>query len=150
MYKEIYKNVNGGDLEGYSVSATDENYINFLNDNINDKKIFNSIVDFIKNKDFDNIIIIKNINVEEDFRGEGIGKSLLEDSIEDAKIVFLISDKYESQLKDFILDKFYENADFDKIYETSAGNLMCYPSEVAVEINEVILKNKKSKIKLVS
>lgn len=142
MYEEIYLEEEGGEVFGYNVDFKSDNYKNFIASNVVDKDVLNKIIDFINFKEFYNIVIIKNLNVDAEFRGNGIGKTLLENAIEEAEIVFLISDKYESQVKGFILDKFYENQDFLKITETGTGNLMCYPSELAVDLIDYINKPK--------
>jgi GNAT superfamily N-acetyltransferase len=148
MYEEIYIEEAGGEITGYSVNFKSENYEFFLADCISNKNTLDKIIGFIKKEEFNNITIIKNLNVEEEFRGQGIGKALLENAVSDGNIVLLISDKYESQLKDFLLDKFYEQADFLKITDTSSGSLMCYPSEVASNLLAYINKPEiKSKIK---
>lgn len=143
MYEKIEIEEYFGNVSGYSVSYNDENYKNFLSESLNGNKEELKIIKFIENNKYENIVIIKNLNVEEEFRGNGFGNSLLEDAISSADIVFLISDKYESQIKGFLLDKFYEGNDFVSIKNTGTGILMCYPSEIAIELKEFLLKNKK-------
>jgi GNAT superfamily N-acetyltransferase len=132
-------------LSGYSVSSNQENYKNFLIDNISNEMLANKIVEFIKNKDFNDIVIIKNLNVDEEYRGQGIGRNLLEEAISEAEIAILISDKYEIQNKGFVLDKFYINSDFEPVLDTSSGSLMIYPSEIALEIKDMLNLKKKNK-----
>lgn len=148
MYKKIDEEIDFGSIEGYSVSYNDENYKIFLDENLNDKVYLSKIIDFIKLNKFENIKIIKNLNVEDEYRGQGIGSDLLNSETNSADIVLLISDKYESQIKGFLLDKFYEAAGFHKLTETGSGALMCYPASVAIKIEENLLNNKKHKNKI--
>lgn len=149
MFNSIAEENEFGSIEGYSVSHTDENYKIFLDDNLEDKVFLKNLIDYINLKGFENLSVIKNINVEEEFRGQGIGQDLLSGAIDCADIVLLVSDKYEYQLKGFVLDKFYESSDFKKISETSAGSLMCYPSSVAIDIQKYMIGNlKKNVIKI--
>lgn len=129
---------NEGNIEGYIVNCLEENYQNFLRDNLEDQNKLNIIINFIKEKNIENILIVKNLNVEEEYQGQGIGRSLLEESLEDCDIALLISDKYEKQREGFSLDNFYESSDFISLLNTSSGNLMCYPSEFAEDLKEAL------------
>ncbi len=135
-------------LSGYSVSFKEENYKNFLIENISEKSLVDKIIKFMEDKGFNEIVIIKNLNVEEEFRGQGIGKALLEEALSFADIAILISDKYEIQDEGFILDNFYKNSDFEIITETGSGNLMVYPSDIAIELKESIKLKKKNQFKI--
>lgn len=135
-------------LSGYSVSFKEENYKNFLIENISEKSLVDKIIKFMEDKGFNEIVIIKNLNVEEEFRGQGIGKALLEEALSFADIAILISDKYEIQDEGFILDNFYKNSDFEIITETCSGNLMVYPSDIAIELKESIKLKKKNQFKI--
>lgn len=135
-------------LSGYSVSFKEENYKNFLIENISEKSLVDKIIKFMEDKGFNEIVIIKNLNVEEEFRGQGIGKALLEEALSFADIAMLISDKYEIQDEGFILDNFYKNSDFEIITETGSGNLMVYPSDIAIELKESIKLKKKNQFKI--
>jgi len=135
-------------LSGYSVSFKEENYKNFLIENISEKSLVDKIIKFMEDKGFNEIVIIKNLNVEEEFRGQGIGKALLEEALSFADIAILISDKYEIQDEGFILDDFYKNSDFEIITETGSGNLMIYPSDIAIELKESIKLKKKNQFKI--
>lgn len=135
-------------LSGYSVSFKEENYKNFLIENISEKSLVDKIIKFMEDKGFNEIVIIKNLNVEEEFRGQGIGKALLEEALSFADIAILISDKYEIQDEGFILDNFYKNSDFEILTETGSGNLMVYPSDIAIELKESIKLKKKNQFKI--
>ncbi len=139
---------NEGNIEGYIVNCLEENYQNFLKDNLEDQNKLQIIINFIKEKNIENILIVKNLNVEEECQGKGIGKSLLEESLEDCDIALLISDKYENQREGFSLDNFYESSDFISLLNTSSGNLMCYPSEFAEDLKEALNPKIKKSIRL--
>lgn len=145
MYRSKYLENDGGNIEGYEISSEDENYKNFLLNEI-DTKIADKISEFIRNANYNNIAIIKNINVEEDYRGQGLGRELLENFIDGVDIAILISDKYEIQNDGFVLEKFYEGSDFEKVCDGSGGSLMIFPSDIAIEIKEELNKLKKKKI----
>ncbi len=139
---------NEGNIEGYIVNCLEENYQNFLRDNLEDQNKLNIIINFIKEKNIENILVVKNLNVEEEYQGQGIGRSLLEESLEDCDIALLISDKYENQREGFSLDNFYESSDFVSLLSTSSGNLMCYPSEFGEELKEALNPKIKKRIRL--
>lgn len=152
MYQNIDIDDDNGDgnISGYKVSSKDENYRIFLEENLNDENKINHIVSFIEKKGYTDITIILNLNVEKESRGQGIGKGLLETALENAQVALLISDKHESQIRSFVLNKFYENADFEKITNTSGGYLMCYPSNEGLQLKAHIKeceKNDKKKLK---
>lgn len=145
MLRNIEIETEGGSLTGYIVSSEAENYKNFIKNNICDPRVSETIIKHILNLPCYDILVIKNVNVEEEFRGKGIGKQLIEEALEEANVAILVSDKYESQLNGFILNKFYENLDFLSISSTPSGDFMLFPSEIAEEIKSKInnLKDKK-------
>lgn len=138
MYEVIESEEDGGSISGYTVSVNEENYKNFLEENIADDIKRKHIIGFIEAKGYQTITVIKNLNVDREYRGQGIGKGLLEDAIASSQFAMLISDKHESQVRSFVLNKFYENAGFEKIVNTSGGYFMTYPSETATELKEYV------------
>lgn len=86
---------------------------------------FDTYKDFIKTP----IAFLNNINVDEDYRGQGLGNELYNSFEEecyenDAKCIFLESDNGENQLDGFDLDKWYESLDFEKIGVESGNSIM--------------------------
>lgn len=136
MFEDIGIDEDEGSIEGYRVSAKDENYKFFLADAIENDQKTQHIISFMEKKGYERITVIKNLNVERESRGQGIGKGLLESAVDGTQVAILISDKHESQIRSFVLNKFYENADFEKVINTSTGYLMCYPSHAANELKE--------------
>lgn len=142
-----------GTLEGYTVNFKDENYKNYIKNEISDNRIANEIISFIKNKQYDEILVIKNLNVYEGEQGNGYGRVLLERGLEGCSAAILISDKYEGQREDFILDKFYEGSHFERITDGYSGSFMAFPADDFINLKQDILKlsqikNKKNKLKM--
>jgi len=111
-----------GALDGYVVDTSKEQIKNYL-DNF---RVNLEITNELKSK-FKKIAIIKNINVEEKHRGEGIGNKLLSYAIDDAydngaEAIILIADKEEENQLDLI--RWYENYGFEKLTNTISGPLM--------------------------
>lgn len=146
-YEKIYsKEEDGfeGDIFGYEVDTSKENLKNWLNSNIGDSE---KIYDIIKNN-VENIFILKNINVEEEYQGMGYGTLILEDLMNELnpESIILLCDISESQKENFILEKFYENNDFKTVYNYEDYPLMVYPESTALNIkNQIEEKNKLKK-----
>lgn len=93
----------------------------FLNRNIDFNK-------YIKHVDMP-IAFLNNINVYEEYRGEGYGNELYsyfesECYDNDVKFILLESDSSESQLEGFDLDKWYESFDFEIIGKEGGNSIM--------------------------
>lgn len=82
------------------------------------------------------ILIIKNINVDEEFQGQGNGSQILCDLINDsyANAAILVCDIGESQKSGFVLEKFYEENNFKTILNDNGYPIMVYPTELAEKI----------------
>ncbi len=123
-----------GNSEAYSVSTQKENLKNWLN-----KEVFDSgnLYEIIKNLTQE-ILIIKNINVSENFQGQGNGTTILCDLIQDsfASAAILICDVGESQREGFVLERFYEENGFKTILIQNDYPLMVYPEKLANQIIE--------------
>ena len=77
------------------------------------------------------VAVLKNINVDEGHRNQGIGNNMMQSfleecSIQGVKIVLLESDVTEHQLKGFDLDKWYEGWDFIKIGSSNNNSIFLY------------------------
>ena len=139
MYQELYIENEFGAIDGYTVSVNEENYKNYLISETNDKEKSKIIIEAIE-KNGNEVLVIKNLNIEEEFRGQGFGKMLMEDAMSEscADIIVLVADAYESQLPGFVLENFYKKFDFETIIETGAGPLMIYPKELAEVIKNLL------------
>lgn len=121
-----------GNIEAYIVSTQKENLLNWLTKETPDADKIYSIIKNLTSE----VLIIKNINVEEEFQGQGNGTQILCDAINDsyANAVILICDIGESQKEGFVLEKFYESHDFKTIQKNDDYPLMVYPSSLAEKI----------------
>ena len=125
-----------GNCEGYVINTNAENLPNFLSEyTVNAQNIVNAIKN-IK----DEILIIKNINVDEEFQGCGYGGEILSYILNESycSTAILICDTSESQKEGFILEKFYENNDFKTIYYTNNYPIMVFPTDVAENIKKIL------------
>lgn len=112
----------GGSLEGYVVDTDQPQLENYL---ASQGASF-ELVDAIKHR-YHRIAIIRNMWVDEELRGGGIGTDLLEQAIGDAfafgaEAVLLVADMAESNLMP--LDKWYEKWGFVRIGTASGDPVM--------------------------
>lgn len=124
-----------GSIECYSVDTKKENLKNWLESEVGDNgQIYAAIQSLAKE-----ILIIKNVYLEEEYRGQGLGQDIINEALGDSfsNAAILVCDTYESQKSGFNLEKFYESVDF-KTIETNSQNcpLMVYPEELANNIIE--------------
>lgn len=134
-----------GSLEGYIVNSKDESYRNFIQNEVSDNVLASKLISFIEGNNYENILVIKNINVGEDYQGNGYGKEMLENALGNCSVSILISDKYEEQRENFNLERFYETSNFIKMGEGSSGGLMAYPSEEFIKLKELLVDEKQEK-----
>lgn len=135
-----------GNCEAYLIDTKKENLLNWLNKEVGESENLYKIISSL----IDDILIIKNINVEEEFQGQGNGGSILCDLINDsyANGAILLCDIGESQKEGFILEKFYEENNFKTITRNNDYPLMVYPTELAEKIIEQLSKEKIQKPKI--
>jgi len=148
LSKEYTEDENGfnGNVEAYSIATSKENLKNWLKKEIHDN---GTLYEIIKNLT-DNILIIKNINVNEEFQGKGFGAEILCSVINDsyAGSAILLCDIGENQREGFVLEDFYKNNGFDTVLVKDGYPLMVFPEKLALEIKEQITQiNKKPKNK---
>ncbi len=121
-----------GNCEAYLISTKKENLFNWLQkETPQAEEIYKSI-----QKLTGEILIIKNLNVDEEFQGQGFGTQILCELINDsyANAAILVCDIGETQKEGFILEKFYESHDFKTIATNNDYPLMVYPKEIAEAI----------------
>lgn len=122
-----------GSANGYAISSDQIGPRHYLSQYTD---LSESIMDFLKEQ-HESVTLLKNINVDEDHQGEGIGSDLLSDFIGRSEgPILLISDKYESQREGFSLDQWYEGFGFVTVAETGSGSLMAFPEEVGLELKD--------------
>ena len=84
---------------------------------------------------------MKSINIEDNFQGKGFGKFALEEFIEEstnesAEAILLLADAEGGQRDNFILTLFYEQNDFEVIYDKQKYPILLGPSEVAFDVKD--------------
>lgn len=137
-----------GSCEAYLISTKKENLFNWLEKEISEpEKLYKIIQELIED-----ILIIKNINVDEEYQGQGNGGQILSDLMNEsfANGAILVCDIGESQKEGFVLEKFYESNNFKTILKTNDYPLMVYPVDLAEKILKIIendLQTKKPKLK---
>lgn len=122
-----------------TVSTEAEEFKNFLNECNDDTGIiFNTIKANIKN-----ILIIKELEIEEKYQANGHGSNLIKEIIEksNVKYVILVCDVTHCQRFRFILEKFYCLKNFKTIEIYQDFPLMLYPTEFANQIIQQIENN---------
>lgn len=130
-----------GSYDAYLIDTNKENLANFLRSNIDDDgRIYEAI-----KKEIDSILVIKNLNIDKEFQGQGYGSEILSEVLNEsyAQAAILMCDIMEGQLPGFILEKFYESHDFKTIETYQDYPVMIYPESLANKIIEN-LKPKKS------
>lgn len=147
FFKTYEENEDGfnGNCEAYVVPTKKENLLNWLQKETSEaEKIYNTIKNLAED-----ILIIKNINVDEEFQGQGNGSQILCELINNsfADAAILVCDIGETQKEGFVLENFYENHDFKTIKINNEYPLMVYPIILAEKIilelqNEKTLKPK--------
>lgn len=128
-----------GSCQGYVVDGTAEQTRNYLEEHTEHAP---RIAAWIA-ENVSRIALLKNINVDEDCRGEGIGSSLMNRFFDRAQsfganALLLISDKSETQREGFNLDQWYAGWDFMAIVDTPQGTLMVAPMDVGDELKEAL------------
>ena len=111
--KSISHRTSGGSLEGYVVSSDKPNISNYLQSQGTTSKLINHIIHKYKT-----LGLIRNMYVDDDNRGQGIGNYLVGKAINDAaddgaNAIMLISDTDDDNA--FDLTKWYEGFGFEII-----------------------------------
>lgn len=111
--KSISQHTEGGSLEGYVVSTDKPNISNYLQSQGATPGLINSIMQRYKT-----LGLIRNMYVDDDYRGQGIGNDLVSNAIDDAAgdgadAIILVSDTDENN--SFDLTKWYEGFGFEII-----------------------------------
>jgi GNAT superfamily N-acetyltransferase len=123
-----------GNYEGYCIDTSKENLKNWLEKEIGDDgKIYQAIANEVRT-----IFVLKNLNIDSEYQGQGYGAQILEDAMDEAQgeyeAIILLCDVGEIQKEGFILEKFYANHDFKTIGYFNDYPLMVSPEEVGEKI----------------
>lgn len=146
LSEEIYDEDNDdtliGSFEGYVVNKNEENWKNFLKKEVSESKVADFLIDRIENSNATTVAILRNINVEEEYKGNGYGNKLMSLFIESAgnngaDIFLLVADKMESQNEGFDLRNWYEGYGYEQVFDEEDVTLMIW--DVA---NNLTLENK--------
>jgi GNAT superfamily N-acetyltransferase len=105
--------VNGGNLEGYVVDSDQPQLNNYLSS----QGAGSDLINAIKYK-YQRVAIIRNMYVDEDQRGQGIGNDLVGGAIDNAaemgaQAIVLVSDSAEDNVMD--LTKWYKSFGFEQV-----------------------------------
>ena len=116
--KSITQHTEGGSLEGYVMSTDKPNIGNYLQSQGATPELINNIT-----KRYKTLALIRNMYVDDDYRGQGIGNELVSNAIDaaannDADAIILVSDTDEDN--PFDLTEWYEGFGFEVI--GTAGN----------------------------
>ena len=116
--KSISQHTEGGSLEGYVMSTDKPNINNYLQSQGATPELINNIT-----KQYKTLALIRNMYVDDDYRGQGIGNDLVSNAIDDAvnngaDAIILVSDSDEDN--PFDLTKWYESFGFEVV--GTAGN----------------------------
>lgn len=135
LSEEIYDEDNDdaliGSFEGYVVDKNEENWKNFLKKEVSESKVTDFLISKIENSNTTIVAILRNINVEEDYRGKGYGDELMSLFIEaagndSADVFLLVADKMESQNEGFDLRNWYENYGYEQVFDEEDVTLMVW------------------------
>lgn len=132
-----------GNIDGYIIDTKKPNLKNWFEGNFDYLEGI-SVDDFISciSSEMDNILILKNLNIDEEFQGEGYGSMIIDDIKRQFSNQFdgiiLIADILESQKDNFILEKFYESNGFSTILKENDYPIMIYPEDISLKIKENI------------
>ena len=116
--KSITQHTEGGSLEGYVMSTDKPNINNYLQSQGATPELINNIT-----KRYKTLALIRNMYVDDDYRGQGIGNDLVSNAIDaaannGADAIILVSDTDEDN--PFDLTKWYEGFGFEVV--GTAGN----------------------------
>lgn len=97
------------------------------------------------------VALLKNLWVEPECRGKGIGNALVSQFMQSAEElgadgILLIVDDAEEQAPGFSLEDWYGGFDFTKVAVSEAGPVMVFPSELAEQLTEFLSQSNSSKI----
>lgn len=125
-----------GNIDAYIVSSKEENLKNWFLQNFDflDNVEVEDFINTIRSHS-DDILIIKNLNVDHEFQGQGFGTQIMNEIMSyDFDTAILIADRTESQLKDFDIEKFYNSLSFKSVIYQNNYPIMVFPEKTAENI----------------
>jgi len=120
--KSISQHTEGGSLEGYVMSTDKPNINNYLQSQGARPELINNITNRYKT-----LALIRNMYVDDEYRGQGIGNDLVSNAIDDAAsngadAIILVSDTDEDN--PFDLTKWYEGFGFEIVGTAGTNPVM--------------------------
>jgi len=120
--KSISQHTDGGSLEGYVMSTDKPNINNYLQSQGARPELINNITNRYKT-----LALIRNMYVDDEYRGQGIGNDLVSNAIDDAAsngadAIILVSDTDEDN--PFDLTKWYEGFGFEIVGTAGTNPVM--------------------------
>jgi len=120
--KSISQHTDGGSLEGYVISTDKPNINNYLQSQGATPELIKNITNRYKT-----LALIRNMYVDDEYRGQGIGNDLVSNAIDDAAsngadAVILVSDTDENN--PFDLTKWYEGFGFEIVGTAGTNPVM--------------------------
>jgi ribosomal protein S18 acetylase RimI-like enzyme len=120
--KSISQHTEGGSLEGYVMSTDKPNINNYLQSQGATPELIKNITNRYKT-----LALIRNMYVDDEYRGQGIGNDLVSNAIDDAAnngadAVILVSDTDENN--PFDLTKWYEGFGFEIVGTAGTNPVM--------------------------
>ena len=120
--KSISQHTEGGSLEGYVMSTDKPNINNYLQSQGATPELIKNITNRYKT-----LALIRNMYVDDEYRGQGIGNDLVSNAIDDAAsngadAIILVSDTDEDN--PFDLTKWYEGFGFEIVGTAGTNPVM--------------------------
>lgn len=130
MFFEENIEAGSGTLEGYIVSTKQENWKNFLQQEVPD--IAAKVIQAIEKSGVLEFAVLKTMHVDEGCRGYGLGSALMNSVFEESfDAAILVADLREEQSRGFNLVAWYESYDFVAVPSVSDDvRLMGYGDKV--------------------
>lgn len=135
LSEEIYSEDEDDDLigsfEGYVVDKNEENWRNFLKKEVSESRVVDFLINKIENSKTTKVAVLRNINIEDEYRGNGYGDELMGVFINDAgnngaDVFLLVADKLESQNEGFDLRNWYEGYGYEQVFDEEDTTLMVW------------------------
>lgn len=128
----------GGSLSGYVVDTIEVNLANYLEDHTDQA---GQIMNLLRERN-EVVALLRNLAVDEDCRGQGIGSVLVSRFLDEAEALgatafLLISDENESQSEGFDLSEWYESFGFERALPSGEGPIMVMPECLAEALREL-------------
>lgn len=115
-----------GAITGYTNSIEEENWQNYLIEYYSPEEVI-KIKDYLISQNISEIVVLRNVSMDYQDKGKGIGSKLLREFLNQAQgvPVILVCDTLESQQEGFSLISWYESYGFEALnFKCLSGPLM--------------------------